>query len=726
MIIYSPAQRAMASKAPRKTSSARSSSSRIDPPQIDSKADENEAPKPSPKKTSSFRSDLSKEEKPAAKELAPALHDAFENADNTDDDDNIEITRASVDLDELPIELVQLIDNFVSSLTAKVHSAPPNITRLSSRFQDFYATASSHINTHMSAMVTRQSREASPAPSASSISSAASRLRARTTSGVLNTKEKDAEQQMITAEELTERKRTRKAIEARKALLEEIVERRLCEGIYSRIYRHRSTQDEAQDDKLRSKTAALELVGIGPTDLGIDLGQGDSGALPDDIAEKNREIRNWLEAARKDLVQMHNSRYPLGKVNHLKAAHKSIVDTLAHFHPSASADEIMPMLIYTLITLPPEDLHVISDMHFIENFRWEPKLTGEAAYCLTNLEAAISFLQTVDLATLRADEDPSGPPKQLTADGRAETFPPAYQQGLTEATQSLAGMTNATASASKPAGSPAGLKAATVLRNRRLSDLVNTPAQAFGAASDAVITTADQGIKTISNSLGDSYKFLLGKLREHQQGPSESIIVPRTLDDARKLVSTPPPEDDDLIGTEGLRPMPEQSKRQNSRAEDRVLSLFNGRRDQSVDSNRSNGSSKRFLSAEDVPKVQPSSPGQNPAVLEQMRSLSNSFNPMSRLGNIGPFRGFGRSTPPVPPAKDASKPVADGGDLATAFPDIAAALPPKQTPKIAPPNRRFMDLQTPGDLKLGEVLDLLKDYRRLANALKSMGAFEEK
>ena len=61
-----------------------------------------------------------------------------------------------------------------------------------------------------------------------------------------------------------------------------------------------------------------------------------------------------------------------------------------------------------------------------------------------------------------------------------------------------------------------------------------------------------------------------------------------------------------------------------------------------------------------------------------------------------------------------------------AFPDIAAALPPKQTPKIAPPNRRFMELQTPGDLRLGEVLDLLKDYRRLANALKGMGAFEEK
>lgn len=37
-----------------------------------------------------------------------------------------------------------------------------------------------------------------------------------------------------------------------------------------------------------------------------------------------------------------------------------------------------------------------------------------------------------------------------------------------------------------------------------------------------------------------------------------------------------------------------------------------------------------------------------------------------------------------------------------------------------------MQLENPGDLKLSEVLDLLKDYRRLAGALDNMGAFEEK
>lgn len=578
---------------------------------------------------------------------------------------------------------------------------------------------------------------------------------------------------MITPEELANRKKARKALEAKRSLLEEAVERRLCEGIYERIYRHRSTQDEAQDAKLRSKTAALSLVGIGPSDLGIDLAEVEP-QTEKSTAERTEVIRGQLESARKDLVRMGESRYPLGKLNRLKAAHKSIVDTLAQFHPSASADEIMPMLIYTLITLPPEHLNVISDLNFIQSFRWEQKLTGEEAYCLTNLEAAISFLQTVDLATLREDERPSGPVKTpgQPATPRVETFPPAYSQGLTTSPQSTSAVNTENATASKPESSPS-LKPASTVKNRRLSDLINTPTQAFGAASDAVFTTADQGLKTISNSLGESYSFLLGKLKERQEDPKEPIAVPKTLDDARKLVSTPPPEDEDAtISLAAAATDPEQAKPQNGR-DDRVLSIIGGRRDHSTDSARSGrsaSSSKKvlFAAAEDAKAGATTPAPAQPAMLDQMRNLGNTFNPMARLSGISLVRGFGRSvsTPVVTPPKDAKeatkdskdskdakdgvKPT-DGGDLATvsfqqpnhplvltcnamttntnyekAFPDIAAVLPPKEIPKISPPNKRFMELQNPGDLRLSEVLDLLKDYRRLAGALKNMGAFDDK
>ncbi|KAG6016103.1 hypothetical protein E4U54_002303 [Claviceps lovelessii] len=672
--------------------------------------------------------------------------DAFESGVHSDNEENAEPGRGSVELDELPIELITLTDSFIESLSARSHPTPVDIEKLSRMFQDFYALASSHVNTHINALATRQKREASPAPSISSISSAASRLRSKATSiGAKDRPKIEAQQQrqMITSEELANRKKARKALEIKRAMLEEAVERRVCEGIYQRIYRHRTTQDEAQDEKLRSKTAALALVGISPVDLGVDYGE-EVAQNPAATKKVTEQMRESLEAARRDVIKMSEVRYPLAKANHLKAAHKSIVDTLADVHPSASADEIMPMLIYTLITLPLENLHVISDLHFIQYFRWEQKLTGEAAYCLTNLEAAISFLQTVDLSTLRADEHPSGPPKSdgTASTPKTETFPSAY--GILPPSEPVAETAETDSeglTTSKLALPPSGVKATTVLRNRGISDLVHTPAQALGAAGGAVISTADHGLKTISNSLGDSYSFLVGKLRELQDGPKkDSIPVPRTLDDARKLVSTPPPDEDDNGSVcssvpGGLEDAEQHHKQHASAREDRVLSLIGGRRDASVDNGRGGGSSstKNSSSTDDVKTTNASTPAATatpasatsttPAMLDSVLSLGSSLNPIGRLSNMGMMRGFGRSTP----AKDSTL-AADGGDLATAFPDIAAALPPKQVtiPKLPPPNKRFLELQSPADLKLGEVRELLREHRRMAVALKNLGAFDSK
>ncbi|KAK1751580.1 hypothetical protein QBC47DRAFT_70984 [Echria macrotheca] len=671
---------------------------------------------------------------------APVAPDTFQSRISEEG----EPPRASVDLDNLPIELISFTDRFIDQLSAKVHPSPPNIENLSQMFQEFYATASAHIQTHIDTLATRQKRDISPATSSSARQSAASLLRAKAAS--LGNKEKpkagpvrrDSDQQMLTAEEVAERRKARKALEQQKSLMEEAVERRLCEGIYDKIYRHRTTQDEAQDDKLRSKTAALAVVGIGPADLGVELGDDKD---PESAAKRQEEVRLSLEPARKELVLMNESRYPLGKLNHLKAAHKCIIDTLSHFHPSSSADELMPMLIYTLITLPPENLNVISDVNFIQRFRWEPKLIGEGAYCLTSLEATISFLETVDLSTLRADEAPTGPLKSVPSTPKADTFPPAYSPGLSVAAPGPAETATASGGATlKPnASSAAGLRAQ--LRNRRLSDLVNTPAQAFNAASDAVLLTADQGLKTISTSLGDSYKFLIGKLREHPEalitGHGGEPIVPKTLEDARKLINTPPPgaNDDDGESASGASSVhsPEDGDREHSARksatsrDDKMLNLIAGgrkvSRDHSADSARSGGSAKRTVSIAEDKSTSGISPAASAAsALDSVRNLGNSLNPMARFSaGIGGLRGFGRSVPSTP----APVPGKDGGDLATAFPDIAGSLPPKEPPKVDPPIRRFMDLQNPGDLRIGEVLELLRDYRRLAGALKDAGLLKE-
>ncbi|KAI1312100.1 hypothetical protein F5Y03DRAFT_341357 [Xylaria venustula] len=656
------------------------------------------------------------------------------------EEEEVEVPRASVDIGIIPIELVSMTDNFIDSLSAKVHPSPPNIDSLARMFQDFYHTAAQHVQTHIASLATRQTREYSLSASSSSRASAASLLRAKAASigtrdktKATQTQTQESEQQMLTAEEFADRKRARKALDQKKILLEEAVERRLCEGIYDRIYRHRTTQDEAQDDKLRSKTAALAVVGIGPADLGVDLGESSEDG-PEALAKKNEEISEWLEQARKDLILMNQKRYPLGKLNCLKAAHKSIVDTLSYFHPSSSADEIMPMLIYTLITMPPENLNVISDSNFIQRFRWEEKLEGEAAYCLTNLEAAITFLQTVDLASLRAEEAATTPSK--TGISKTETFPPAFTSGLSTAATSPLIVTPENAAGTKAAPTASSLRAA--VQRRRLSDLIQTPAQAIGTASDSFFTTADQGIKTIGNSLNDSYRFLLGKLRDVSADGRE-VIVPRTLDDARKLVGTPSPEDAMSLDDPAFTQQSEDLDRSLGGRDDKVLSLVAGRnpaRDHSTDSirsGRSTSSAKKVGFAEESrekpsPLSQtPPAASSNPALVESMRNLGSSLNPISRLSSMSMMRGFGRSpaTPTPPNPRDAAGKTVEGGDLATAFPDIAASLPPKDVPKIDPPKKRFIELQNPADLKIGEVLELLRDYRRLAGALKDMNAFKE-
>ncbi|KAI0022004.1 hypothetical protein F4780DRAFT_778021 [Xylariomycetidae sp. FL0641] len=667
----------------------------------------------------------------------PGKIDAFES--EMTEEEEFEHPRASVDMDVIPIELVTRIDNFIAKIFSDypldprnadmlpVREETPKIAEIADRFQQFYGTAADHIQTHISSLARRQAQANSPAPSSFSRASASSFLRAAQKP---RTPTKEPEQ-MLTAEEFANRKKAKRALEQKRVLLEEAVERRLCEGTYELLCRHQNTQDK--DGVLRSKTASLDVQQYGLRDLEVDIGIN-AGEDPEAFRKRQDEIREWLGQARRDLTLMSEKRYPLGKLNHLKAAHKSIVDTLSHFHPSSSADEIVPMLMYTLITMPHENLQAISDLNFIHNFRCAGKQGGEAAYCLTNLEAAVTYLLTIGTATSQPGDESSGS-RSDGARGASKTdiFPLVNHAGPSSV-GAATGADNAHGSQSQSTNT--GWRAS--VQRRRLSDFIQ-PAQAIGTASDSLFNTADQGFKTLSNNLGESYKFLLGKLRETTADGRE-LARPRTLDEARKLVGTPPLEDDTSMDDSALMPDNEETDRPRG---ERLLSLVGGKRatsrDRSTDSTRSarSGSSTKrvsFISDDGKekttpgPSTTPTGPA-NPALVESMRNLGNSLNPMNRFSGMSMMRGFGRAptapVTPTPAAKEAGGKAGDIVDLATAFPDIAASLPPKEVPKIDPPKQRFMELQNPGDLRLGEVLELLRDYRRLAGALKDMGAWKE-
>ncbi|KAL8738833.1 MAG: hypothetical protein Q9181_000437 [Wetmoreana brouardii] len=663
--------------------------------------------------------------------------------------------------DDLPIELISLIDRFIESLTAKVYSEPPTIERLSDMFQDFYSKAESHIATHIGALSTRYLRGTSPSPSISSKSSG-KRLRSMSSKDTLETSVSAPEQQMLTPQEISERRKARRLLEQKRVALEEAVERRTCERVYKRVWRHASTLDEVRDEKLRSRTAALALVGIGLKDLGIEI---DTDTTEADTAERSTEsqIEEWIAPARDGLLRMNEAKYPLGKLQHLAAAHKCIVDVLSRLHQSSSsADEILPTLIYTLITSPTEGINVISNLHFIQRFRASSKVDGEAAYCLTNLEAAITFLETVDLASLRSNEPLEGPPKSSSrpstphGDGSSEwTAGPLLPipKGTPTAADNKASPPKPIFSDPLQTPPPEeDVPSSPPSHQRRRSNLFQPTTSALGAASDAVRNTADQGLKNIGSTLDNSFKFLFGRLKEQQIKAQDgdangAVLLPRTLDDARRLVD-PKTAEDDQGNISGSSSIAEERLDEPTEGgptfDEKLLGVFAGRkpqpRDRSVDSLQSSGSGGKKVAfatgSSDKAKASkpdstvqlsssPSAASEQPtsapnSAVESMRNLGSSLNPLNRFAGMSVMRGFGRNSSGSTPTL-ATTTASTEKPLAETLSNPEVMPPPPVPNKTAPPIKRFMDVSDVGELKVSEVAELLRDYQRLAAALKDVG-----
>ena len=637
---------------------------------------------------------------------------------------------------------------FLESLSAKVHPSPPTADSLSDLFQDFYTRASAKINTHIATLSARLTSETimSQANKGSASSSRAGSIRKGS--------DPNAEQQMLSASEMCDRKKARKSLEAKRASLEEAVERAVCEKVYAKIWRHRSTDDEERDHKLRSRTAALSLVGIGLKEL-LMTGEEMTEEERNKAKEKEPEIREFLSAARQDIMKMNYEKYPLGKVIHLTAAHKSIVDALSKIFPAtSSADEILPTLIYALITLPPVNLNVISDLKFIQRFRGASRMDGETAYCLVNLEAAISFLETVDLSSLRAEEG-----NTLERTNSRPSTP------KTEVTPMLLGLSDAPDLVQTPAtpttkpiykepSSPATTKI-----QRRLSNLVQAQTNRIESASDAVrdsiLDSADQALGRINNTLDTSFKFFFGGSRERDPNnavASEQPALPKTLEEVRELVSSPTrglQVDDDNLSVSAASEDDRQDVPVKQDLNTRMSDLFAGKRqvrDRSVDSAQSGGSNsaRRVAFASKAVEEKTPSPAAakvepaptTPSAVDSLRNLGNSFNPLNSFRSVNVLPRFGRavssaSTPTLPsPAPEQSKtPPAPSPEPLnrtttnevppTDEKGVKAIAALEQMKKTTPPLKKFLEAKDAQDLKLKEVDELLKDYQRLATAMRS-------
>lgn len=220
-----------------------------------------------------------------------------------------------------------------------------------------------------------------------------------------------------------------------------------------------------------------------------------------------------------------------------------------------------------------------------------------------------------------------------------------------------------------------------------------------------------------------------------------TIIVPRTLDDARRLVEPLKEEDDDeeasLPSANLLAPQIDEPTGGNNGSTDSLLNAIVGRkqsRDRSIDSAQSSGSGKRSayavennnsLTKAGSPTSAPVSSNEplhtGNAAVDSMRSLGNTLNP---LKGFSVMRGFGRSTSSGTPTSTLATTGKPSQELARAPNTKQEVMNAQNSPiRALPPLQRYMDVASAEDLKIGEVTELLSDYKRLADTLKTMGAF---
>ncbi|KAI0738447.1 hypothetical protein C8Q80DRAFT_1113260 [Daedaleopsis nitida] len=135
----------------------------------------------------------------------------------------------------------------------------------------------------------------------------------------------------------------------------------------------------------------------------------------DRVLEQRIALFGWIEAKHLDVPEGEGSegflmfaQQELLKINHYKAPRdklicilnccKVIFGLIRHLHKDESADTFVPILIYIVIKANPP--HLLSNVEFINRFRNPTKLQSEAGYYLSSLMGAVSFIETMDHASL--------------------------------------------------------------------------------------------------------------------------------------------------------------------------------------------------------------------------------------------------------------------------------------------------------------------------------------
>lgn len=390
--------------------------------------------------------------------------------------------RIPEDLDtmSLPKEISSSIQAFLKNLQSPIHKSPFSPERLTAMFQDFYAGTNE--------LVYDMLPEDLPGPNAPG--------------------------ELLSSNEMAAQKTRRLQAETKRQQWREEIEEQVCLELYEKIFELKTSTDELRDEALMSKIIAMNLIGVNLEQLGVGLSQKEWQDMQPTVTLIGEELQN-----------LNNALSPKAKIDILIACHKQIVAEVQHTKiadelaaateaaeeeretstgpvtdPDASlhdrrhlgADAILPIFIFSIIKSNPAKL--VSHFHYIQRFRTSTMLSGEAAYCLTNLEAAIGFLETFD-------------------DGHSQESDP-LRAGILDSS-----FKNNVSSNSRSSSIRAGERA-----------------RALSSAAQEVYDFADERMKSLGSQFGLQLGALVGRVSQSQD-----------LEEVRSLMGLPPVSEDTVV-----------------------------------------------------------------------------------------------------------------------------------------------------------------------------------
>ncbi|KAL5531486.1 hypothetical protein ACEPAG_4363 [Sanghuangporus baumii] len=396
-----------------------------------------------------------------------------------------------------------------------------------------------------------------------------------------------------------------------------------------------------------------------------------------------------------------------------------------------SGDILLPLIIFSVVKANPPQL--VSHLLFTQRFR-NQSIGGEESYCLINLMAVVEFLENVDLAALglkesesdiRSTADLTPIPVGIAAD-KTPASTPGGQAGLRgrveQQVDAIAGSANKVLSGVVDSGFG-------VLRSLLPAAPPGDQSHPGTPGSEAAPWNISRpGFGLLRRESGFSIASLAASLPGRDRARSIASSYHAADDEGQEMVESRPSsvrnvrlDDDEEEGDEDEDEEEEseedeedEDEEEETRHDTRSIRSF-----ESMMSERSRARRKR--------KVDKANKKERMSISDRLANMSR-----SRLSKGSPFHSNEPSahqdSPPPPPRTSSLLAAKDPARFDTPVSSRTSSPVPSAyrtsfTP-LSPPSRRFLEC-TAEDLKMSEIPELLREYRRLVEGVRHMGAFDE-